>query len=80
MRRCTGRTGMAEERQTAAVSRSEFYGTLSVTWVYILLVVGNQLTEQPTPAKYLLFAGALVMSLTMTVRAFRSRAGNKGGT
>ncbi len=80
MRRRAGRTGMAEERQTAAVSRSEFYVTLNVTWVYILLVVGNQLTEQPTLSKHLLFAGALVMSLMMTVRAFRSRAGNKGGT
>ena len=48
MQRRAGRTEMAEERQTAAVSRSEFYRTLNVTWLYILLVVGNQLTEQPT--------------------------------
>jgi hypothetical protein len=70
---------MAEGRQSAAVSRSEFYGTLSVTWVYIPLVVGNQLTEQATLPKYLLFAGALGMSLWITARSYQSRAGNTGG-
>jgi hypothetical protein len=70
---------MAEERQTAAVSRSEFYGQLIGTWVYLLLVVGNQLTEQATLPTYLLFAWALGMILGITVRSFRSGAGNKGG-
>jgi hypothetical protein len=71
---------MAEERQTAAVSRSEFYGALNLIWLYIMLLALDQLREQATLPKYLLFGGALGMSLLMTVRAFQSRAGNKGGT
>jgi hypothetical protein len=71
---------MAEERQTAAVSRSEFYVALNLVWGYIMLLALNQLRGQATLPKYLLIGGALGMSLVMTVRAFQSRAGNKGGT
>jgi hypothetical protein len=71
---------MAEERQTAAVSRSEFYGALNLVWVYIMVLTLDQLREQATLPKYLLFAGALGVSLFMSVRAFQSRAGSKSGT
>jgi hypothetical protein len=70
---------MAEERQTAAVSRSEFYIGLNVVWVYIMLLALNQLREQATLSNWILSAGALGMSLTMTVLSVRSRAGKTGG-
>jgi hypothetical protein len=70
---------MVEERQTAAVSRSELCITLNVVWVYIMLIAGNQLGEKATLSNWILFAGALGMSLTMTVLSFRSRAGKTGG-
>jgi hypothetical protein len=70
---------MAEERQTAAVSRSEFYGTLSIVWTYIMPGAVNQLGEKATVSKWLLFAGAFGMGLAMTVLSVRSRAGKTGG-
>jgi hypothetical protein len=70
---------MAEERQTAAVSRSEFYTALNTVWVYIMLIAANQLGEKMTLSNWILFAGALGMSLTLTVRFVRSRAGMTGG-
>jgi hypothetical protein len=48
-------------------------------WVYITVLAVNQLRVKATWPNYLLFAGALGMSLWLTTRAFQSRAGNKGG-
>jgi hypothetical protein len=56
---------MAEERQTAAISRSEFYYSLGAIWVYIVLIISNQLTEHATLANCFLFGGALFGSLLM---------------
>lgn len=70
---------MAEERRTDVVSQSNFYATLSVTWIYILLLVGNQLHEQATQSRYLLFAGATVMSLSMSILGIRARKRKSGG-
>jgi hypothetical protein len=71
---------MAEERQTALVSRSEFYRALNLVSLYIMLLAMFQLRGQATWPQYLLFGAALGMSLWMTVQVFRLRAGNKGGT
>ena len=80
MRRRAGRTGMAEERQSAAVSRLEFYQALSTVWGYIMLLALFPLREQATWPQYMLFGLAMSMSLWMTVQVVRLRAGNKGGT
>ena len=70
---------MAEGRQTAAVSRSEFYISLTVVWVYITGMASNQLGEKATRSNWILFAGALGMGLTTTVLSILSRAGKTGG-
>jgi hypothetical protein len=71
---------MAEERQTAAVSRSEFYGVLNITWWYICLLVADQLRQKQGLWLSWLFVGALGMSLFMLLRVCQSKFGNKGGT
>ena len=75
-----GRTGMAEEWQMAAVSRSEFYMALDFIWAFLMILALNQFIEGAALLKYLAFAVALGMNLYMTARTFQSRAGNKGGT
>jgi hypothetical protein len=75
-----GESFMADERQKGTVSRSEFYRALLVTWLYILLLVSSQLTEQANTKNYVLFAGALIMFLGTLFQVFRlNKAGNTDG-
>jgi hypothetical protein len=70
---------MAEERQMAAVSRSEFYTILMVTWLYLFLMAINQFREQGTLSTTILFLGALLMFFSFAVQVFNLEYGKREG-
>jgi hypothetical protein len=69
---------MAESSTTPTVTRKEFYSALSLIWLYIMLVIGQLLNDDAKWTLYVLFAAALVMSLTFSLLTIRLAMERKG--
>ena len=65
---------MTEGRdQQSLITRTQFLMVMTITWLYILIVVGRLLSMDHSWPNIALFAGAIVMYLAQLIPLCRSR-------
>jgi hypothetical protein len=60
---------MAEADKSTYVTQREFYSALSLLWLYIALVIGHLLTNDPSLSKWLLWGVSLLLAFTYSGRS-----------
>lgn len=55
------------------VTQRQFFASLTITWLYIFILAGKSMTDNPGPAGIGLFVGALVMYFGQVITLLQMR-------
>jgi len=64
-------TPMADDSTNPPVTRKEFYIALAMIWLYIAIVIGQFMKDDGKWSLYILFAAALIMTVSFSIAGIR---------